>query len=34
MKTADLIPLILHELSVCDKYGIELTKDIETKSNG
>ena len=34
MKTADLIPLILLELNEGDKYGFELTKDIETKSNG
>ena len=34
MKTADLIPLILFELADCDKYGFELTKNIETKSNG
>ena len=34
MKTADLIPLILLELNECDKYGFELTKNIETKSNG
>ncbi len=34
MKTADLIPLILFELDECDKYGFELTKNIETKSNG
>lgn len=33
MKTADLIPLILFELDECDKYGFELTKNIETKSN-
>ena len=33
MKTADLIPLILLELNECDKYGFELTKAIETKSN-
>lgn len=34
MKTADLIPLILLELNESDKYGFELTKNIETKSNG
>ena len=34
MKTADLIPFILLELAECDKYGFELTKNIETKSNG
>lgn len=34
MKTADLIPFILFELNERDKYGFELTKDIETKSNG
>ena len=34
MKTVDLIPFILHELNECDKYGFELTKAIETKSNG
>ncbi len=34
MKTADLIPLILFELDECDKYGFELTKNIETKSKG
>lgn len=34
MKTTDLIPLILFELEDCDKYGFELTKNIETKSNG
>ena len=34
MKTVDLIPLILLELSESDKYGFELTKSIETKSNG
>lgn len=34
MKTADLIPFILLELADCDKYGFELTKNIETKSNG
>lgn len=33
MKTADLIPLILHELNDGDKYGFELTKEIEDKSN-
>lgn len=34
MKTADLIPFILLELDDCDKYGFELTKNIEAKSNG
>lgn len=34
MKTADLIPFILLELEESDKYGFELTKNIETKSNG
>lgn len=34
MKTVDLIPLILLELSESDKYGFELTKAIETKSGG
>lgn len=34
MKTVDLIPLILLELQDGDKYGFELTKNIETKSNG
>lgn len=34
MKTADLIPFILLELNNGDKYGFELTKEIETKSNG
>ncbi len=34
MKTADLIPLILLELSTGDKYGFELTKAVETKSQG
>lgn len=34
MKTADLIPFILIELNERDKYGFELTKDIETKSEG
>lgn len=34
MKTADLIPFILIELNERDKYGFELTKDIETKSDG
>ena len=33
MKTADLIPLILHELNNGDKYGFELTKEIEDRSN-
>ncbi len=33
MKTADLIPLILFELASGDKYGFELTKEIEDKSN-
>ena len=34
MKTVDLIPLILLELQNGDKYGFELTKNIETKSEG
>ena len=34
MKTAFLIPLILLELNESDKYGIELTKSIETRSEG
>lgn len=34
MKTADLIPFILLELADCDKYGFELTKNIENKSDG
>ena len=34
MKTADLIPFILLELEDGDKYGFELTKNIETKSSG
>lgn len=34
MKTADLIPFLLIELNESDKYGFELTKNIETKSNG
>ncbi len=34
MKTTDLIPLILLQLNEGDKYGLELTKAIETKSNG
>ena len=34
MKTADLIPLILLELETGDKYGLELTKNIEDRSNG
>lgn len=34
MKTADLIPFILWELFESDKYGFELTKAIETKTNG
>lgn len=34
MKTADLIPLILLELNESNKYGLEMTKSIETKSNG
>lgn len=34
MKTADLIPFILLELTDEDKYGFELIKAIETKSNG
>lgn len=33
MKTADLIPFILLELNEGDKYGFELTKSIETKTN-
>lgn len=33
MKTADLIPLILLELNSGDKYGLEITKAIESKSN-
>lgn len=33
MKTADLIPLILIELADGNKYGFELTKAIEDKSN-
>lgn len=34
MKTADLIPLLLHELDISDQYGFELTKAIETKTKG
>lgn len=34
MKTADLIPLILLELNIEDKYGLDLSKSIETKSKG
>lgn len=34
MKTADLIPFILLELTDGVKYGFELIKSIETKSNG
>ena len=34
MKTTDLIPLILLELSESDKYGLEITKSIENKSKG
>lgn len=34
MKTADLIPFILLELKESDKYGLEITKNIESKSNG
>ncbi len=34
MKTTDLILLILLELNECDKYGLELTKSIETKTQG
>jgi len=34
MKTADLIPFLLLELNESDKYGFELTKNIETKSGG
>jgi len=34
MKTADLIPFLLLELNESDKYGFELTKNIESKSNG
>ncbi len=33
MKTADLIPFILLELNEGNKYGFEITKSIETKSN-
>ncbi|MCQ2564552.1 MAG: PadR family transcriptional regulator [Clostridia bacterium] len=33
MKTADLIPFILLELNEGSKYGFEITKSIETKSN-
>ena len=34
MKTADLIPFILLELNESNKYGFELTKAIENKSQG
>ncbi len=34
MKTVDLIPLILLELNGGDKYGLEITKNIETRSAG
>lgn len=34
MKTVNLIPFILLELNEKDQYGFELTKAIETKSNG
>ena len=34
MKTSDLIPLILLELIDSDKYGLEITKSIESKSDG
>lgn len=34
MKTVDLIPFILLELDDSDKYGFEMTKNIESKSNG
>ena len=34
MKTADFIPLILLELKGGDKYGLEITKSIEKRSNG
>ncbi|MBE7076830.1 MAG: helix-turn-helix transcriptional regulator [Clostridiales bacterium] len=34
MNTADLIPFILLELKNGDKYGFELIKEIEKKSNG
>ncbi len=33
MKTADLIPLILLELNDSNKYGLEIIKSIEAKSN-
>lgn len=32
MKTSDLIPIILHELATGDKYGYEIIKNIESKS--
>lgn len=34
MKTVDLIPIILYELSYGEKYGYEIIKNIEQKSNG
>ena len=34
MKTTDLIPLILYQLSNSDKYGYEIVKEIEDASNG
>ncbi len=34
MRTVDLIPFILIELKDGDKYGIELSKNIESKFNG
>lgn len=34
MKSVDLIPLILLELKDGDKYGLEFSKNIESKSNG
>lgn len=34
MKTTDLIPLILLELNQSNKYGLEITKSIESISNG
>ena len=34
MKTADLIPFILLELNDGDKYGFELSKNIETRLGG
>lgn len=33
MKTVDLIPIILYELSYGEKYGYEIIKNIEQKSN-